>query len=120
MTAPRWDLVIVGGGIAGGALATTMARAGRAVLVLEKADVYRDLVRGEWIAPWGVVEAGDLGLLDTLMDAGGHYVRFHVEYGDGIDPAEADASKLDLAMLPGIPGPLCIGHPAACRAGCCL
>ena len=70
----RYDLVIVGGGIAGGALATVLARAGRSVLVLEKSDIYRDLVRGEWIAPWGVAEASRLGLLETLMHAGGHYV----------------------------------------------
>jgi 2-polyprenyl-6-methoxyphenol hydroxylase-like FAD-dependent oxidoreductase len=112
----QFDLVIVGGGFAGGALATVMARAGRSVLVLEKSDVYRDLVRGEWIAPWGVVEAMKLGLRETFEGAGGHYVSKHIEYGDGIDPAEAEAAALELALLPGIPGPLCIGHPAACSA----
>ena len=45
------DLVIVGGGIGGGALATVLAGAGASVLVLEKSTVYRDQVRGEWIAP---------------------------------------------------------------------
>ena len=51
-----YDLVIVGGGIGGSALATVMARAGRSVLVLEKSEEFEDRVRGEWIAPWGVVE----------------------------------------------------------------
>ena len=51
-----YDLIIVGGGIAGGGLATVMARAGKSVLLLEKTTEYRDMVRGEWIAPWGVVE----------------------------------------------------------------
>jgi 2-polyprenyl-6-methoxyphenol hydroxylase-like FAD-dependent oxidoreductase len=93
-----------------------MARAGRSVLVLEKSEIYRDLVRGEWIAPWGVLEATKLGLLETFMHAGGHYVGFHVEYGDGIDPDAADHARMPLAILPGVPGPLCIGHPAACAA----
>ena len=42
-----YDVVIVGGGIAGNALATVLARTGQAVLVLERSSVYRDRVRGE-------------------------------------------------------------------------
>ncbi len=110
------DVIVIGGGFAGGAMATVLARAGKDVLVLEKSDVYRDLVRGEWIAPWGLVEAQRLGLYDTLAAAKGHHVAFHVEYGEGIVPAEAEGEKLALAVLPGIPGPLCVGHPAACNA----
>jgi 2-polyprenyl-6-methoxyphenol hydroxylase-like FAD-dependent oxidoreductase len=116
MVATNYDLVIIGGGIAGGALATVMARAGHSVLVLEKSEVYRDLVRGEWIAPWGVIEAQTLGLIDTFLHAGGHWVSYHAEFGDGIDIADAEAKKTPLAVLPGVPGPLCIGHPAACEA----
>jgi 2-polyprenyl-6-methoxyphenol hydroxylase-like FAD-dependent oxidoreductase len=114
--ADSYDLVIVGGGIGGGALATVMARAGKSVLVLEKTSEYRDIVRGEWIAPWGVAEAIDLGLLDSFLAAGGHYITRHVEYGDNIDPAEAEQNPLNLGFLPGIPGPLAIGHPPACNA----
>lgn len=36
-----FDLVIIGGGIAGNAFAAVMARAGRAVLVLERSTAYR-------------------------------------------------------------------------------
>src|SRR6185503_18740379 len=52
-----------------------MARAGRSVLVLEKSTVYRDHVRGEWIAPWGVVELTRLGLYDAVRAGGGHPPR---------------------------------------------
>ncbi|MGH6998751.1 MAG: NAD(P)-binding protein, partial [Phenylobacterium sp.] len=45
------DLIIVGGGIGGAALAAVMAQAGRSVLLLEQTEVYEDKVRGEWIAP---------------------------------------------------------------------
>jgi flavin-dependent dehydrogenase len=42
-----FDVVVIGGGIAGNALAAVLARAGTAVLVLERSTVYRDRVRGE-------------------------------------------------------------------------
>ena len=70
-----YDLIIVGGGIGGSAMAATMARAGKSVLLLEKSTEYKDHVRGEWIAPWGVAEVQRLGLYDLLMDAGARYLR---------------------------------------------
>ena len=51
-----YDVVIVGGGIAGGALATVLAKKGIAVAVLERDLVPTDKVRGEFMAPWGVAE----------------------------------------------------------------
>ena len=111
-----YDLVIVGGGIAGSALATVMARAGRKVLVLEAQDAYQDRVRGEWIAPWGVIETRRVGLYDTLMAAGGHHLKRHITYDESIAPAEAEAAVQPLDIfLPGVPGPLCIRHPVHCE-----
>jgi 2-polyprenyl-6-methoxyphenol hydroxylase-like FAD-dependent oxidoreductase len=107
--------VITGGGIAGGALGTVMAQAGHSVLVLEKTTVYPDRVRGEWIAPWGVVETQKLALYEALVAGGGHHLKRHIGFGDDIDPEEAIAKALPMtAMLPGVPGPLCIRHPVAC------
>lgn len=111
-----YDLVIVGGGIAGSAMGTIMAKAGRKVLVLEAQDAYQDRVRGEWIAPWGVVETQRVGLYDTLMAAGGHHLSRHITYDESLEPAAAEAAPLPLdAILPGIPGPLCIRHPVHCE-----
>jgi menaquinone-9 beta-reductase len=111
-----YDLIIVGGGIGGSALATVMAEAGRSVLLLEQSEVFEDRVRGEWIAPWGVTEVHRLGLYDRLMAAGGHHIARHVTYDETLDPAEAEARALQLSMFKeGVPGPLCLGHPRHCQ-----
>ena len=112
-----YDLIIIGGGIAGSALATVMARDGKSVLLLEKSTVFEDRVRGEWIAPWGVVETKRTGLYDTLVAAGGHHLTSHVTYDETRDPATAEATPLPLGMFAeGIAGPLCIRHPVQSQA----
>ena len=112
-----YDLIIVGGGIGGSALAQVMATAGRRVLLLEQSEVYEDRVRGEWIAPWGVAEVQQVGLYDLLMSVGGHHVTRHITYNEDVDPAAAEAQTLPLGMFrPGIAGPLCLGHPRHCQA----
>jgi 2-polyprenyl-6-methoxyphenol hydroxylase-like FAD-dependent oxidoreductase len=112
-----YDLIVVGGGVGGGALSTVMARAGRKVLLLEQTETYVDRVRGEWIAPWGVVETRTLGLYDTLMAAGGHHLSRHITYDETLSPKAAEAAPLPLDIFaPGVPGPLCLRHPIHCQA----
>jgi 2-polyprenyl-6-methoxyphenol hydroxylase-like FAD-dependent oxidoreductase len=113
----EFDAIIVGGGIAGNALATVLARAGRSVLILERSEVYRDRVRGEYVQPWGVAEAIRLGLHEALMGAGGvHHTRF-VPYDETLEPAEAEANGVAVdRILPDVPGTLGVGHPPACGA----
>ena len=118
-TFPRaeFDAIIIGGGIAGNALATVLARAGKAVLVLERSTVYRDRVRGELFQPWGVAEARRLGLYETLIGAGGTHHTRAVPYDETIAPADAEAAAVALdKILPDVPGSLGVGHPAACQA----
>ncbi len=111
-----YDLIIVGGGIGGSALAIVMARAGRKVLLLEKSEHYEDRVRGEWIAPWGVTETRRLGLYDLLMSAGGHHITDHVTYDESLAPAMCEAAPLPLGVFAAdVPGPLCLGHPLHCQ-----
>ena len=111
-----YDLIIVGGGIGGSALAIVMARAGRKVLLLEKSEHYEDRVRGEWIAPWGVTETRRLGLYDLLMSAGGHHITDHVTYDESLAPAMCEAAPLPLGVFAAdVPGPLCLGHPHHCQ-----
>ncbi len=108
------DVVIVGAGIAGGSLATVLSRAGLDVVLLEKTAEHKDVVRGEWMAPWGVKEAGELGLLDLYMGAGAHRISRHVPYSEFMSSAEAEAQTV---MLQGALGeePLCLGHPRCCN-----
>ncbi len=111
------DVVIVGGGIAGGALATVLARSGIAVAVLERDLVPLDRVRGEFMAPWGVAELKRLGLLETLAIAGGVFTKRSIPYDENTPGDSALPLALDLsAMLADVPGPFCMSHPAMCAA----
>jgi 2-polyprenyl-6-methoxyphenol hydroxylase-like FAD-dependent oxidoreductase len=110
------DVVIVGGGIGGGALAKNLAEAGIAVLVLERTQAYADVVRGEWIAPWGIPETKALGVYPIYRSNGGHHVTRHVSYDEEVNPRAAEKAAFDLTtLLPDNPGPLCIGHPSMCN-----
>ena len=82
MTEAAYDLVTVGGGLAGATLAKVMAERGAKVLVLERETRFKDRVRGEMVAPWGVAEAKELGILDLLKSTCAHEVPF-VEMGMG-------------------------------------
>ena len=112
-----YDVVIVGGGIAGSALATVLARAGRDVLLLERSETFTDHVRGEAMLQWGVKDAQDLGLLDALIAAGGRFILRGVLYDELAPPQEVEAGAIDMAQfVPGVPGVLAIGHPQHCQA----
>jgi 2-polyprenyl-6-methoxyphenol hydroxylase-like FAD-dependent oxidoreductase len=116
MTSASPDLVIVGGGIGGGAVATVLARDGIEIVVLECETVFPDRVRGEWIAPWGVAEAKRLDLLDLLREHGGLYISRNVLYDEIWSPDIAERHAMDMTVMhPDIPGPLCIGHPLMCN-----
>ncbi len=110
------DVVIVGGGIGGGALAKCLGEAGVSVLVLERTQQYADVVRGEWIAPWGVPETQALGVYPLYLENGGHHLTRHVTYDEDLDPGVAERGAIDLTgVIANSPGPLCIGHPAMCN-----
>jgi 2-polyprenyl-6-methoxyphenol hydroxylase-like FAD-dependent oxidoreductase len=110
------DVVIVGGGIAGSALAAVLARAGLAVTVLEQQRFYADRVRGEYMASWGVEIAQRLGLFEALNNAGGSMPRWAVQYDELMPPEAAEQHKIDInGMVPGVNGVLCVSHPVACE-----
>lgn len=80
----NYDLIVIGGGIAGSALAITMADEGAKVLVLEAETRFQDRVRGEWLAPWGVAEAKLLRIYDQMREAGAHELRYISGNGSGL------------------------------------
>ena len=68
--------IVVGGVLAGSALAGLLAQAGLGVMVVEREAGFRDRIRGELTWPWGVAEARAVGedpeqaLRDALRRAG--------------------------------------------------
>jgi menaquinone-9 beta-reductase len=72
----EYDLVVIGGGLAGAALAKSLAESGLRVLILEREKVFKDHVRGEAMFGWGVAEAARLGIDTLLRETCGHDVRF--------------------------------------------
>jgi menaquinone-9 beta-reductase len=102
MPVTDYDLIVVGGGLGGAVLARTMAKAGATVLVLEQEERFRDRVRGEFMQPWGVADAQQLGIAD-LLQSSGCYVS-HLETGLG------PARDLPATTPQGLPG-LGFSHP---------
>jgi 2-polyprenyl-6-methoxyphenol hydroxylase-like FAD-dependent oxidoreductase len=69
MAQKTYDIITVGGGLGGSALAKAMAEHGARVLVLEREEQFKDRVRGEFMATWGVAEARKLGIDQLLRDS---------------------------------------------------
>ena len=98
-----YDLVIVGGGLGGSALARAMAQSGRRVLLLEKETIFQDRVRGENLITWGGAEAKSLGCFDLIRDTCG-FEKQRVLTGD----TERDLIATTPQQLPS----LIFYHPA--------
>ncbi|RMZ78561.1 hypothetical protein DV738_g3819, partial [Chaetothyriales sp. CBS 135597] len=62
------EVVIVGAGILGSALAVALGQQGRSVILLEKSLKEPDRIVGELLQPGGVQALADLGLSDCLED----------------------------------------------------
>ena len=101
-----YDLLVVGGGIAGASLAKVMADEGARVLVLEREDRFKDRVRGEGIHPWGVADLKRLGLYDLVMGTCGQELRYWTSYHNG----RARPRDL-LATSPSGCGEITVHHP---------
>jgi menaquinone-9 beta-reductase len=117
-----YDLIVVGGGIAGSALAAAMAEEGARVLLVERERAFKDRVRGELLAPWGVAEARRLSIVDCLRTEDGHELPYIDFYNGPLLAAHRDMAATTPHALPC----LSFGHPMmqerclsrAQRAGC--
>jgi 2-polyprenyl-6-methoxyphenol hydroxylase-like FAD-dependent oxidoreductase len=101
MSSPVFDVVIVGGGIAGSTLGGVLARGGLGVLVVEKEARFRDRIRGEATWPWGVAEARQAGLADLLDAAGTVELRAFKRYENG-QPVATVWERPDPEDVPGM------------------
>ncbi len=113
---PTPDVVIAGGGIAGSALAAALARGNVQVAVLERDLAPVDRVRGESLAPWGVIELRRLGLYDALVGAGGVFSTQSVPHDETLPGEQALPFATRFTdIVPEVRGMLCMSHPALCR-----
>jgi len=111
------EAVVVGAGIAGASIAAVLAREGIEVMLLERQREYRDRVRGEYMAPWGMLEARALGLEHVIRSTHAVDGRYSVVFDELIDPSVAADSKHDNSTsVPDVAGPLCASHPRSCEA----
>lgn len=104
-------MVVVGAGPAGAAAAITLARAGRDVLVVDRARFPRDKCCGDGLTAGALRELEDLGLrpasvpdwqpVDDVCVRGpsGHAVRFPLPRDDGLFAAVAPRAQLDAALV---------------------
>jgi squalene monooxygenase len=80
------DVVVVGAGVFGCAIAFALARQGRSVLLLERWMKEPDRIVGELLQPGGVTALEKLGLLDCLEDIDSIRVYGYevIYYGTGV------------------------------------
>ncbi len=67
-----YDVITVGGGLGGAALARMLVENGKHVLVVEREIEFKDRIRGEAMGPWGVLELQKLGLYERLFEKCAH------------------------------------------------
>ena len=103
-----YDVITVGGGLAGAALGFALAQAGRRVLIVEREVRFRDRVRGEYLEAWGVAEAHALDLIETLSRAGAREMPWITTWVGGMAAIRSDVRTIN----PGGFAPLCLSHPA--------
>jgi geranylgeranyl reductase family protein len=106
------DVVVVGAGPAGAAAAITLARAGRDVVLVDKARFPRDKCCGDGLTTGALRRLRDLGLKETAVESwqpvdavhvrspSGREVTFPLPHrGDGTYGAVARRADLDRALL---------------------
>lgn len=97
-----YDIVTIGGGLGGAALARSMAEHGARVLVLERETVFKDRVRGEGMTTWGAAEARELGIYDLLRSSCAHELPVWQNYVGPMRVVDRDVPATTPQGLPTI------------------
>ncbi|MDB5542129.1 MAG: monooxygenase FAD-binding [Devosia sp.] len=71
----RYDAVVIGGGPSGSAVATALARQGRAVAIVERSEFPRSKVCGEFISAVNLALLDRLGVGDSIRALAGPEIR---------------------------------------------
>ncbi|KAB8772358.1 hypothetical protein FH972_026648 [Carpinus fangiana] len=90
------DVLVIGAGVFGSALAFALGQQGRSVILLEKSLKQPDRIVGELLQPGGVAALESLGLRDCLEDIDAIRVKGYdvIYYGQGVPiPYPEDASR---------------------------
>src|SRR5262245_26297920 len=95
-----YDIITVGGGLGGAALAKATAEHGGRVLVLERETQFKDRVRGEGIWSWGVAELKELGVYDLLRSTCANAILWFDIYLGSIRVEHRDVAGTTLQRLP--------------------
>ncbi|EST05914.1 FAD dependent oxidoreductase [Kalmanozyma brasiliensis GHG001] len=95
-TSSKHDIVVVGAGIVGSALAYSLGKSGRKVALLERDFDEPDRIVGELLQPGGVRALSKMGIVDTLDDIDAVPVEgYHVFYGPRSVPIPYPQEKSD-------------------------
>jgi squalene monooxygenase len=78
-----WDVVVVGAGVAGCAVAISLARQGYEVLLLERSLKEPDRIVGELMQPGGIAALEELGLYSCVQGIGAMAVKGYHIYWKG-------------------------------------
>jgi len=79
----HYDVLVVGAGVAGGAIATAFGRQGRTVLLIERCLAAPDRIVGELLQPGGVEALQQLGLSHCLEEIDAIPVKgYHIYWKD--------------------------------------
>ncbi|KAJ4714674.1 putative Squalene monooxygenase [Melia azedarach] len=79
----RTDIIIVGAGVAGAALAHTLGKDGRRVRVIERDLTEPDRIVGELLQPGGYLKLVELGLQDCVEEIDAQQVLGYALFKDG-------------------------------------
>ncbi|HET6725991.1 MAG TPA: FAD-dependent oxidoreductase [Gammaproteobacteria bacterium] len=110
--ADRWDVAVVGAGVAGAVAALRLARRDLKVLLVDKADWPRDKVCGGCVNTAALHALAAAGLADIAaigqpyaemqLAAGGVQARFPLPAGRAVSRRQLDAKLVDAAIAAGV------------------
>jgi 2-polyprenyl-6-methoxyphenol hydroxylase-like FAD-dependent oxidoreductase len=97
-----YDIITIGGGLGGAALAKAMAEHGKRVLVLERETKFKDRVRGEGMTTWGSADAKALGIYDLMFSKSGREVPWWDTFVGPMQVAHREMATTTPQALPTI------------------